>query len=133
MPSNYYSAAPQIVGISPGRLATEVSLTPTILVTYDRPLNAETVIVSAVLLLNLTTNTTVTLATPSASYKSFSIAPASALTGSTRYLITIKSSIESLDGVEQGEDFSWEFTTAASSLASPTLLTPADQSSIILS
>jgi hypothetical protein len=130
MPS-IYEPAPQVTGIYPAKFDTDIPLSPTIRVSYDKALSASSVSSNVILLINLASDAEVAITTPSVSYKTITFSPATSLTGSTRYQIVMKKEIESIDGVPQDRDYSWEFTTEASSLSAPTLTSPADQSSLI--
>ena len=123
----------QVASTNPGRLATDVELDPTISITCTTAVDPNSVTSDSVLLIDLTTGSLVALDAPTVANRTISFTPAAALTSITRYQVVVKAEVMDIDSNPMGKDFSWQFTTAAASLSAPVLLTPPNQSSVVVS
>jgi hypothetical protein len=120
--------APQLHSVSPGRWEGDVSITPTIQAVFTYNIDPDSVDSTSVVLLDLSTNSVVSLNTPTVNAGTVEVEPASALSTSTSYRVILKDDIKNIDGTPTGREYAWTFTTVASSLDQVVLSAPADQS-----
>ncbi|MEP7375510.1 MAG: Ig-like domain-containing protein [Chitinophagaceae bacterium] len=112
--------APTITSVSPVNGATGVSTGTTVIANFSEAINASSVTTSAFQLRN-SANTLITGAV-STSGNQIILTPSSALAGSTVYTATFTggtSGVKDLSGNALVSNYSWSFTTAATTSASP--------------